>query len=168
MDFGHLVQVEVRGDDFGAQLLGQLHQFGVHVVGILQPLDALVNLHPHVGLAADVIHDIQTPAAPVPLQNVAGIGHVLQFFQNKPRNDQGAVQKTALAEIGDPAVNNGRGVKQLRFPAAAFFAAPEPGQVSKQTDDFVPFLDGDVYSKVNQADGQENTECLAEPTENIE
>ena len=104
LEFRDLVQVEIVGDDLGAELLGQGDQLAVHFADLGEVLFGDPDLH--VAHLLDPVQDVEAAPAPGPFQGVRGIGDVLQFVQDELRNDDGAVEKFRLAHIGDPAVDD--------------------------------------------------------------
>ncbi len=104
MQVGHLVQVEVVGHHLGFPLLGQFQQLQVHLADRREiirhnlHLDLLVRLHP--------LQHVESAAAALPLRAVGRVGDHLQFAEHKLRNDEHAIDKPGLGDIGDAAVDD--------------------------------------------------------------
>ena len=111
MQVGHLVQVEVVGDDLGLPLLGQLEQLQVHfadggkIVGHNLHLDLVVGLH--------ALQHIQAAAAALALGAVGRVGHHLQLAQHELRHHQHAVDKSGFGDVGDAAVDDDARIQHL-------------------------------------------------------
>ena len=97
------VQVEVVGHDLPVQRARQLDQL-VHLADVGE-IDVR---HGDVDAAhlLDLLEDIETAAAAVALHGVRRIGDELQFLQDELRDDQRAVEKAGLADVGDAAVDD--------------------------------------------------------------
>ena len=59
------------------------------------------------------LQNIETAAAAIAFQRIRRVGNLLQFPQDEMRNHENAVQKTRLADIGNPAVNDDARIENL-------------------------------------------------------
>ena len=69
--------------------------------------------HFDAGHLLDLLQDVEAAAAAVALHRIRRIGHQLQLLEHELRNHQRAVDEAGLAEIGDAAVDDHRGVENL-------------------------------------------------------
>ena len=63
------------------------------------------------GHLLDLLQDVEPAAAAVAFQRVGGIGDELQLLQHELRDDERAVEKAGLADVGDAAVDDDAGVE---------------------------------------------------------
>ena len=90
---GQLDQLEVDLAHFGKVHVGDDHLGARHLLDLLQ--------------------DVEAATAAVALHRVGRVGHQLQLLEHELRNDQGAVHEPGVADVGDPAVDDHRGVEDL-------------------------------------------------------
>jgi hypothetical protein len=65
------------------------------------------------GHLLDLLENVEAAAAAVALHRIRGIGDELQFLEDELRNHQRAVDEAGLAEVGDAAIDDHRGVENL-------------------------------------------------------
>ena len=75
VQLGHLVQVEIVGDDLAIVDLPQFDQLHVHVPHLREIL--FDDLHREVGHFLDALQDVQAAPSPVPFHGIGGIGYKL-------------------------------------------------------------------------------------------
>src|SRR5436190_3761834 len=108
-ELGHLVQVEVVGDDLSLERAPELDQLQVDLAhfGKVDVGDGDVDA----GHLLDLLEDVEAAAAAVALQRVGGIGDQLQLLEHELRDHERAVEKAGLAHVGDAAVDDDAGVE---------------------------------------------------------
>ena len=60
------------------------------------------------------VEDVEPAAAAVPAQLVGAVGDALQLLEHEPRDDHRLVDHPGLGDVGDPAVDDDRGVQDQR------------------------------------------------------
>src|SRR5262249_3445185 len=126
LKLGHLIQVEIVGDDLGLVGLGQLDQFEVHLADRRKIVFHDLDRDGHCLL--ETLQDIQPAAATVALERISRIGHQLQFAQNKLRNHQHAVKETGFGDVSDAPVNDHAGVQDLEALAPLLLRAEDSAE----------------------------------------
>ena len=115
---GHLVQVEVVGDDLGLPLLGQLQQLEVDFADGGKIVGDDLNLELGVGLHA--LQHVKAAAAALALGTIGGVGHHLELAEHELRHHQRAVDKAGFGDVGNAPVDDDASVQD--FGAAARWA----------------------------------------------
>ena len=112
---GDLVQVVVVGDDLAAEVLGQdTRRWSTsRIAGELGDL-GVVDLDLDAGRLLEPVEDVQPAAAAVPAELVGAVGDPLQLLEDEPGDDQRLVDDAGLGDVGDPAVDDDRGVEDQR------------------------------------------------------
>ncbi len=126
VQLGHLVEVEIVGDDLAVVDLGQFDQLHVHFAHVREVV--FHDLHGQVRHLLDALQDVQAAAAAVALHRIGRIGHQLQLAQHELRNHQHAVEETGFGDIGDAAVDDHAGVQNLERFLRALLAAEDAAQ----------------------------------------
>src|SRR5882762_3078775 len=121
---GHLVQVEVVGNNFCADAPRQLHQFVVHVPSL--PKIILQNPHLYLWHFLNPLQHFEPAPSALPLQRVRRIGDHLKFVQHELRHSENAFQELRIAYIDDPAVDQYAGVQKLYGFCGNGLLAKEP------------------------------------------
>jgi hypothetical protein len=116
-DVRDAVEIVIVGHELGAKLLRQAHQPRVHVARGHVGEISFADLDCRELLQA--AEDVEAPAAASSLERVDRIGDCLQLAQNEARNDQLALEESALDNFNDPSVHDRRGVDQLCDAAGA-------------------------------------------------
>ena len=73
----------------------------------------LDNFHPDVVILLNVIENIESPTTPCAFQRIRRIGNMLEFLQNKLRNDELSLHETGFTQVGDTAVNDHARIQQF-------------------------------------------------------
>ncbi|OPZ95664.1 MAG: hypothetical protein BWY71_02165 [Planctomycetes bacterium ADurb.Bin412] len=119
---GHFIEIVIVGDHFAAEFLGRgdqlvVHRFGLFGGGQGNILDFNINLL----VALHFVKDIEAAAAAIAFEAVGGIGDILQFIENEAGNDYRGIDDFGHGDIGNPAVNDDRGVQKERTDALDLF-----------------------------------------------
>ena len=125
LQLGDLAQVVIVGEQFSPQVARQPDELGVHVLLVREI--AVMNSHFVARVAPDAIEHLEAVAAARALDRVAGIGHLLQFLQHEPRDDNQALEEIRLDEVGDAAVNDDAGVQQQQILGLVLRREPHVG-----------------------------------------
>ena len=108
---GHLVEIEIVGDDLSGQRARQLNQLEVHFLDLGKV--HVGDHHLDARHLLDLLQDVEAAAAAVALYRVRGVGDQLQFLEHELRNDHGSVDEAGLAQVRDAAVDDHGGVQDL-------------------------------------------------------
>jgi hypothetical protein len=107
----YLIQIEIVGDHFAIEDLGQLNQLHVHFAHVRKIL--FYNLHVEMRHFLHPLQNVQPAAAAVALHGIGRIGHQLQLAQHELRNHQHAIEKAGLGDIGDAPIDDHAGIEDL-------------------------------------------------------
>src|SRR5205814_1722821 len=129
VELSHLVEIEVVGHDLTVVDLGQLDQLHVDFVHIGEVV--FEDLHVQLAHFLDSLQNVESPAAPVPLQGIGGIGDQLQFAQHKLWDDQRAVQESGFYDVGDAPVDDNAGIENLERLTGCLFPTEQSPQGSQ-------------------------------------
>ena len=66
------------------------------------------------GRLLEPVEDVEPAAAAVAAELVGAVGDPLQLLEHEPRHDQRLVDDPRLGHVGDPAVDDDRGVEHQR------------------------------------------------------
>ena len=108
LQLGDAVQVEIVREDHPAPGTRERDELGIDLGlgrdGVLDDLDrrARFLLHP--------VEDLEAPAAAVASEGVRAVGDVLQLIEHEARHDQRAIDEARFDDLGDPPVDDRRGV----------------------------------------------------------
>src|ERR1700689_4275780 len=135
VQLGHFTEIEIIGHDGSAHLFSQLNQLQVDLTQLGKVI--LDNLYGEQWMGLHLLQNIQPAPAALPPGAVGGVGYDLQLAQHELWNHQRSFQKTGLHHIGDAAIDNGAGVKDLkvalagRSPFAGKELSQAPGKVQQ-------------------------------------
>ena len=79
----------------------------------------LCDLEPDAGQPLEPCEHLEPPLAPVALPRIGRVGDPLELAQHEAGHDQGAIEEPTPTNVGDPAIDDRRGVEDLVEPAAA-------------------------------------------------
>ena len=111
---GNFIEIEVVGDNPGAEAEGKLDEFAVNFIrsiGIIFDDADFKSLH-----LLDALQDFESAAPALTTQAVGGVSDHLQLVQDELRNQQRTIEEMGFADIRDPAVNQRRNRRQRRAP----------------------------------------------------
>src|SRR5262245_54172767 len=104
----------------------------------------LNNTDINIRVALDALQDVQAATATITFERIRRAGNLLQFLQNKLRDDERPLQKSRFPNVRNPAINDYTSVHNLRTPSPApseaelalvkatqFRSFPEPDQETK-------------------------------------
>ena len=111
VNLGHLVEVEIGGDNLSSTVSRKLKQleidlFDLWVVG-------LADLHIDVGALLELLQDIKASSASLPFEGIRGIRNLLQFVENEGGHHKPSFEETRLADIGHPSIDDGGSIDDL-------------------------------------------------------
>src|SRR5439155_1649 len=90
------------------------------------------HLDPEPGAPLEPAEHLERPAAATALEHVRRVGDPLELTQHKAGNDQGTIEEPRPADVGDPPVDDGRGIEDLVEPAAPAGGGEEPRRDRRQ------------------------------------
>src|SRR4029079_10747360 len=96
------------------------------------------DLHLDGGHFLDALEDVQPATPPVALEGVGGVGDQLQLPQYELRDDQDAVEKSGLGDVGDAAVDDDTGIENLDALPGLLLASEDSAQSGEVQQ--VPFI----------------------------
>src|SRR5487761_2140719 len=129
MQLGHLVQIEVIGDDLRIVDLGQFDELHIDVPDVGKVV--LEDLNVQLRHLLDALKHVQPAPAPVPFHRIRGVCHQLQLAQHKLRDHERAVHKSGFDDIGDAPVDDDAGVQNLENLLADVVVAEQAPQRRK-------------------------------------
>src|SRR5947208_2076233 len=111
-----LGEVVVVRDDLALARPCELEELPIHLFDA-DDLD-LRNLDPEPGDPLEPAEHLEPAAAATALERVRRVGDPLELTQHKAGNDQGTIEEPRPADVGDPPVDDGRGIEDLVEPPA--------------------------------------------------
>src|SRR5687767_1458634 len=99
LQLGDFSEVKIIREKFGPERPAELDELAIHRWFLWEI--AIANFDFRMCQFTNTSQSFQTAPAPRAPDRVARIGDVLQFLQNKPRNDDCAFDKIALQQIGN-------------------------------------------------------------------
>src|SRR4029077_1687386 len=118
---GDFIQIEIVRHNFRAIALGHLDQLHVHV-GYLREI-VFGDLDVKVRHFLYALQHFETAPPALPLQRVRRISHELELTQHELRDDDRAVEKERVGDVGHAAVNDHAGIEHLYGVLHAALAA---------------------------------------------
>lgn len=110
VESGDLGEVEVGGEQFSFERLGEKNQFGIHGLAVAD--GGVIDAQVDVRHTAQLSEDIEAFAPAFLLLWVIGVGDMLKFIDNKLWNNEGEAHKAGLADTEDTAIDEGGGVDE--------------------------------------------------------
>ena len=122
LEFGEFAEVVIVGEKFCAQVAREADEFAVHFSLIREV--AVVNFDFIGGAFLDTAEYFETAASTSALNGVLGVGDLLEFFQDKARDDDDAFEEIGFDEVGDAAIDDDTGIEQEKIVGFILFCEP--------------------------------------------
>ena len=104
--------------------LGQLDQFQIDFFHLRKILVNQLDLKARHFL--NPLQHVQSAAASIALHGIGGVGHKLQFPENKLGNHKHAFKESGFGDVGNAPVDNDTGIEKLDRAQCGIFGAQEP------------------------------------------
>src|ERR1035438_2395218 len=126
LQLGHLIQIEVVGQNLAFVDFGQLDRLHVDFADARKVIFHNLNLDR--GSFLQPLQDVEAAASAIAFQRVGGVSYQLQFPQHELRNHNETVEESSLGDIGNAPVNDDARIENLVTLLARFLSAKDAAE----------------------------------------